>query len=126
MNLKDIFKGISLHILFLLALLWLYLYSLQPTETVIGILFWWSLKIMPVLIAVGVGFFVRDFWRIVCLLTFVLAVFSAATIFDQMREEFYSQFFLVVYVIFLGFASLGNVVNKFINWMLIEGNTGYQ
>ena len=126
MSLKSIFKGINLHILFLLMLLGLYLYSLQPAETIIGVLFWWSLKIIFVVAALCAGFFVRDFWRLVCSLSFALIVFFAVTIFDQMREEFYFQFFFVVYVIFLGFASLGNVGNKFINWMLIEGDANYQ
>lgn len=126
MSLNSIFKSINLNILFLLMLLSLYLYSLQPAETIISFIFWWSLKTIFLLVALCTGIFVRDFWRTVCFLSFSLIAFFAVTIFDQMREEFYFQFFFVVYVIFLGFASLGNVVNKFINWMLIEGDTNYQ
>ena len=120
---KILFSDKALNLLFIAMLLGLYEYSERPSETIMSFIFWWALKVIFVLIALSAGFFIKDFWRIVCFITFALVMFCLVTIFDQIREEFYFQFFFVAYVIFLGFASIANVGGKFMRWVLLSGDT---
>lgn len=108
----------ALNALFILILLSVCVYSILEPEGLVGYLFWWSLNIFLVLIAIFAGLYVKDFWRIVAVCTFSLLVYLLISIFGQAREGFYFQFFFIVYSLFLGFASLANLANKFIYWIL--------
>ena len=124
MKLKDIvYLDATLNALFVVMLLGLCSYSIGEPEGLVGYLFWWSLKIPLVLMALCTGLLVKDFWHTVLVLTFALAVYSLVMIFEQMREGFYFQFFSITYIIFLGFISIGNVTNKFISWVLHNGES---
>jgi hypothetical protein len=121
MRIKNkLYLDLFLNSLCIAMLIGLYFYSVRQPEALMGYLFWWVLKIVFVLVALCAGYFVKDFWRLVCFLTFALVVYSLATIFEQMREGFYLQLFFVTYTIFLGFASIANMSNKFLNWALVK------
>ena len=119
MKLKNLFfSDGTLNALFILMLSGVSLYSILESEGLVGYLFWWSLNIFLVLIAIFVGLYIKDFWRTVAVFTFSLIVYLLISIFGQAREGFYFQFFFVIYSVFLGFASLANLGNKFICWVL--------
>ena len=69
-----------------------------------------------------IGYGIKNYYITLAGASFALVIYCLAFMFDS--KEFFTAFFLAIYTIFLGFATLANLARHFKDWVLTkEGNS---
>lgn len=116
-------KKYFLHILCLSLLLGLFIYSELFIAAEMS--YWDFLKNKYVLnigvagLGIMIGYGIKNYYITLAGATFALFIYCLAFMFDS--KEFFTAFFLAMYSVFLGFATLANLVRSFKDWILANG-----
>jgi hypothetical protein len=76
------------------------------------------LNIGVALVGIVLGYGIKNYLITLAGATFALAIYCLAFMFDS--KEFFATFFLAIYTVFLGFATLANLVRHYKDWVLTQ------
>ena len=65
-----------------------------------------------------IGYWIKNYYIILAGATFALVIYCLAFMFDS--KEFFAAFFLAMYTVFLGFATVANLTRHFKDWVLAK------
>jgi len=108
------------HLIALMLISGMFIYA-QLTKTT-EMSYWNSLTYKYVLnigvaiIGIVLGYGIKNYFIILAGATFALTIYCLAFMFDS--KEFFATFFLAIYTVFLGFATLANLVRHYKDWVL--------
>jgi ABC-type multidrug transport system permease subunit len=74
------------------------------------------LNIGVVGLGIIIGYGIKNYYIILAGATFTLLIYCLVFIFDS--KELFTAFFLAIYTVFLGFATLANLSRHFKDWVL--------
>ena len=71
-------------------------------------------------LGIMIGYGIKNYYITLAGTTFALAIYCLAFMFDS--KGFFTFFFLAMYTVFLGFATLANLARHFKDWLLANEN----
>lgn len=112
----------QIQLIVLFALLWIFIYSKinAPTE----MSYWdfltykYVLNIVVAGLGLVIGYGIKNYYVTIAGATFALLIYCFAFMFDS--KEVFTAFFLAVYTVFMGFATVSNLARHFKDWVLKE------
>lgn len=69
-------------------------------------------------LGVMIGYGIKNYYIILAGSTFALLIYCLVFLFDS--PEFFAAFFLAIYTVFLGFATIANLARNFKDWLLTK------
>ena len=69
-------------------------------------------------LGIMIGYGIKNYYITLAGATFALVIYCFAFMFDS--KEFFTAFFLAMYTVFLGFATLANLARHFKDWVLTK------
>ena len=67
-------------------------------------------------LGIVIGYGIKNYYIVLAGATFALLIYCLVFIFDS--KELFAAFFLAIYTVFLGFATLANLARHFKDWVL--------
>ena len=111
------------HLISLSLLLGIFIYSQLFIATEMS--YWdfltdkYVLNIGVACLGIMIGYGIKNYYITLAATTFALLIYCLAFMFAS--QEFFTAFFLAMYTVFLGFATLANLVRNFKDWILANG-----
>jgi hypothetical protein len=79
----------------------------------------WVLNVSLALIAVAVGFYIKNYTYVLLCSSMILGIYCLTVIFQSSDFDM-KQYFLAIYTIFLAFSVLANLCRYFKDWVLTK------
>ena len=118
-------KKFTPHALALSVLLGLFIYSQLFIAAEMS---YWDFLTYKYVLNIGVaglgiiiGYGIKNYYITLAGATFALLIYCLVFIFDS--KEFFAAFFLAMYTVFLGFATLANLARHFKDWILTKDSS---
>jgi hypothetical protein len=118
-------KKYTIHFLVLSLLIGIFLYG---QLLVFAEMSYWDFLTYKYVLNIGVaglgimiGYGIKNYYITLAGTTFALVIYCLAFMFDS--KEFFAAFFLAIYTVFLGFATIANLVRHFRDWLLARDSS---